>query len=156
MIFHEEHLDLHHNLLDSTLPTEIGNIRSLQYIDISVNSVSGQLPTEIGVLTLCTLFSVHTNVLTGSIPKHIGLMTSLITMDLSANKLSGVVPWEFSQLTKIEYLNLGSGGNAQLYGSLVEFCESIVVSDITYIGVYMHDISHTQLIDCPCCSLENA
>jgi Leucine-rich repeat (LRR) protein len=43
-------LDLSNNLLQSTIPTHIGSLTSLELLDLGSNKLAGRIPTELGRL----------------------------------------------------------------------------------------------------------
>ena len=101
-------LYLHSNNLRGELPSEIGNLTSLQRLNIGNNSLSGAIPSEIGDLTSLEVLWLTLNNLTGAIPSEIGNLTSLDRLWLSTNSLTGAIPSEIGNLTRLKELTLGS------------------------------------------------
>ncbi len=59
-----------------TIPTELGQLYSLQWVNLSRNQLTGSIPTEIAQLPLFTLNLNH-NELTGTFPTELALLSSI-------------------------------------------------------------------------------
>jgi len=95
-------LQLFDNLLQGSLPPEIGLLTSLTELDVSDNFLSHSLPTELGLLTQLTSLQLENNTLTGSVPTEIGYMTSLERMYVFDNpSLQGDLPTQLGLLTQL-------------------------------------------------------
>uniref|UniRef100_A0A6B2L141 Disease resistance R13L4/SHOC-2-like LRR domain-containing protein n=1 Tax=Arcella intermedia TaxID=1963864 RepID=A0A6B2L141_9EUKA len=94
-----EWMDLHLNKLACTIPIEIRNLRSLSYFDINGNSISGTIPTEIGSLKRLEYLDVGGNLISGTIPTEIGNLRILNFLDFLTNSLSGTIPKEIGNCT---------------------------------------------------------
>ena len=104
---------IHHmsiaNKLAGTIPKELGQLMSLDWLNISENELTGNIPKELGQLTSLTYLGLKRNKLSGSIPKELGQLTSLNTrLDLSENELTGAIPKELGQLISLTGLGLSS------------------------------------------------
>ncbi|KAG6533832.1 probable LRR receptor-like serine/threonine-protein kinase At4g37250 [Zingiber officinale] len=81
---------LFNNYLCGELP--VGGYERLQYLDLSSNLINGSLPTELGGARLRYL-NLSYNRLSGSIPPELGARIPVnATVDLSFNNLTGVIP----------------------------------------------------------------
>jgi hypothetical protein len=60
--------------LDGTLPTELGNLRSLAMISLEHTRVSGSLPSTFGRLANLRVLSADYNYLSGTFPTQLGLL----------------------------------------------------------------------------------
>ncbi len=101
-------IDLSDNNLSGTIPTELGDLTSLQTLSLYSNSLSGTIPTELGDLTSLQTLSLYSNSLSGTIPTELGDLTSLQTLSLYSNSLSGTIPTELGDLTSLQTLSLYS------------------------------------------------
>ncbi|ESR55377.1 hypothetical protein CICLE_v10018798mg [Citrus x clementina] len=93
-------LDLSHNGLFGTIPSQIGNLSKLSYISLDSNQFSGKIPAELIDLQLSI------NQLTGYIPYSLGNVTSLSSLLLAKNKLYGSLPPFVGNLTNLKELYL--------------------------------------------------
>jgi len=101
-------LDFSRNkLLNGTLPTELGELRSIQYLALGNCSLTGTLPVTWGDLTILVNLSLEGNHFTGSIPSSYQSLVSLKQLILKNNSLSGLIPSSLSRLSALEVLDLG-------------------------------------------------
>ena len=56
--------------LEGMLPSEIGNLRTLEYLELQENNVDGTLPTELFGLVSLEEFNLSENSLNGSLPPY--------------------------------------------------------------------------------------
>lgn len=89
----------------TAIPSEIGNLTSLQYLYLFDNSLSS-LPAEIENLTYLMQLDIDRNNL-DSIPSKIGNLSNLTYLGLSNNNLASL-PLEIGNLTELEKLYLDS------------------------------------------------
>ena len=61
-------LRLDDNALTGPIPTQVGQLTSLEWLDLDDNALSGPIPTEVGQLTSLNGLYLNDNALTGSIP----------------------------------------------------------------------------------------
>lgn len=108
-------LNLGGNQLSGTIPTEIGNLINLFSLLLGTNQLSGSIPAEIGNLTAIHWISLGGNQLSGSIPSELGDLIHLFLLYLNDNQLSGVIPTEIENLQSLFVLDLS---NNQLDGSI--------------------------------------
>ena len=108
-------LGLFGNQLRGAIPSELGNLASLQELNLDYNELSGEIPVELGNLASLKRLVLNTNQLTGPIPSELGALASLQYLYLSYNELSGEIPSELGDLSSLEILTLD--GN-QLSGSI--------------------------------------
>lgn len=78
--------------LNGTIPTELGQLKRLEYLDLSHNRISGKIPEQLfETSNLRHLFLQH-NRLTGTIPRSIESCNDLVELSVSDNKLNGTIP----------------------------------------------------------------
>ncbi|CAA0818248.1 Probable leucine-rich repeat receptor-like protein kinase [Striga hermonthica] len=78
------------NLLSGGIPSELGNLTSLQIVmNLSYNNLSGSIPPELGNLVLLEYLFLNNNELSGEIPRTFGNLSSLLGCNLSSNRLTG-------------------------------------------------------------------
>ena len=99
-------LNLGHNGLGGSIPSELGNLPSLDTLSLEGNDLTGEIPLELGQLTRVRLVSLADNGLTGPIPPELGSLANLTGLWLHDNELSGAVPTELASLANLEILNL--------------------------------------------------
>ena len=100
-----ELLDLFDNDLTGSIPAETGKLTRLEGLWLENNSLTGEIPTEIGNLTSLEGLWLDGNSLSGSIPAETGKLTNLVTLSLSGNSLTGSIPAEIGKLTRLEHLD---------------------------------------------------
>ncbi len=100
-------LDLDTNQLTGPIPVELSQLVNLEYLYLNGNQLTGTIPAELGQLTNLWLLYLSDNQLTGTIPEELLQLTGLRWLDLSHNQLSGTVPAELEQLTFLQFLDLG-------------------------------------------------
>jgi len=110
-------LNLSNNKLVGTIPSEIGDLKSLQYLQLGSNELTGGIPTQIGDLTALTTLELQYNKFSGSITE-IGKLTSLKILNLGSNQFSGnIVFSEIKKLTSLTNLDLSFN---QFSGNIAE------------------------------------
>ena len=101
-----QYLDLDTNKITGSIPKEIGNLVNLEYLYLAGNKLTGSIPSELSQLSKLLLLYLSDNQLDGAIPVELGSLPLLKWLKLSYNQLSGEIPVELSQLPRIEFLNL--------------------------------------------------
>ncbi|MBN1924269.1 MAG: T9SS type A sorting domain-containing protein [Prolixibacteraceae bacterium] len=101
-------VDLFSNLLNGTLPFEIGNLTKATHIRLQNNQLTDTLPDEICDLESLTNLQLQNNQLEGPLPDSIGLLTALTTLYLNSNQFSGGIPPSIGQLVNLDYLQMNS------------------------------------------------
>lgn len=99
---------LSYNNLVGTLPTEVGELTSLEFLDVWGNSLTGDFPSWIGNFPNLSTLALQSNQFTGEIPAEIWSMTTLTQLYLAENNLTGALPAEIGQLTELETLTLSN------------------------------------------------
>ncbi|KAJ8767791.1 hypothetical protein K2173_020731 [Erythroxylum novogranatense] len=94
--------------------TYVGKILAyLSGLDLSSNALIGEIPSEIGNLSTIQGLNLSCNKLVGSIPPTFSNLQKVESLDLSHNKLEGNIP---SQLTQLYFLSVFSVAYNNLSG----------------------------------------
>ncbi|KAH9714634.1 protein kinase domain-containing protein [Citrus sinensis] len=93
--------------LTGTIPSQLGNLSSLQSLNLSFNRLSGSIPSAIFTMYTLKYVSFRENQLSGAFPSFIFNKSSLQHLDFSQNTLSGEIPANIcSNLPFLEYISL--------------------------------------------------
>ncbi|PWA53089.1 cGMP-dependent kinase [Artemisia annua] len=98
-------LDLSHNSLYGSIPSEIKDLKMLSSLALSYNNLSGTI-TSLGECISLTYLNLSGNIFEGIIPSSLSSLGGLEVLDISQNKLSGKVPQFLENWHSLEYLNL--------------------------------------------------
>ncbi|PWA95598.1 protein kinase-like domain-containing protein [Artemisia annua] len=99
-------LDLSHNSLYGSIPSEIKDLKMLSGLDLSYNKLSGTITSNLGECISLVELYLSGNIFEGIIPSSFSSLGALEVLDISQNNLSGKIP-QFLETWKIlEYLNL--------------------------------------------------
>ncbi|XP_038994710.1 leucine-rich repeat protein 1-like [Hibiscus syriacus] len=86
---HLQYLYVNKNNIQGTIPTELGNLKSLIRLDLY--NISGTMPPSLGKLKSLVFLRLNDNRLTGPIPRElIGVLPKVV--DMSKNDLCGTIP----------------------------------------------------------------
>lgn len=145
-----EFLDLSNNQLNS-LPPEIGNLSSLEFLDLRHNQLSS-LPPEIDNLENLQLLDLGDNQLT-QLPSEIGNLQNLQWFDLGFNQLTRL-PSEIVRLQNLQLLGLHSNQLSSLpqdIGQLTNLCSLGLIRN--QLQSLPHDLGQLSRLasgaDCP-------
>ncbi|CAB9521894.1 Leucine Rich Repeat [Seminavis robusta] len=125
------------NDLTGTIPTELGNIESLEWLVLSRNRIDGTIPSELAMFPTNLVVSVGENDLVGTIPRviptELGQLTTANFLAFENNQLSGQIPSEFGYLRGLGRLTLA---NNSLSGTIPEELSSLqqTLHTITFNG----------------------
>ncbi|KAF8411595.1 hypothetical protein HHK36_004152 [Tetracentron sinense] len=84
--------DLSYNMLEGSIPKELGEMFYLFVLNLGHNNLSGPIPSSLGNLKTMGVLDLSHNKLEGSIPPSLIDLTMLTEIDLSNNHLSGMIP----------------------------------------------------------------
>ena len=101
-------LNITENALSGEIPSEIGDLTSLERLNLSANNLIGAIPSSIGDLTALEELWLYGNILTGGIPSSISNLAALESLWLSSNALTGRIPSGIGDLTALENLWLSN------------------------------------------------
>jgi len=97
-------------------------------IDLSHNKLNGSIPSELGNLTRIRALNLSNNYFTGKIPATFSDLVQVESLDLSSNMLSGQIPPQLTGLTSLEVFNVAhnnlSGATPERKGQFITFDES--------------------------------
>ncbi|KAL6992488.1 Serine/threonine-protein kinase hsl1 [Sarracenia purpurea var. burkii] len=100
-----EHLNLAQNLLTGALPNSLGDLLNLKHLDLSGNNFSGDIPPSFGRFRRLEVLSLVANLIGGTIPAFLGNISSMKQLNLSYNPFTpGRIPPELGNLTNLEIL----------------------------------------------------
>ncbi|PIA59356.1 hypothetical protein AQUCO_00400326v1 [Aquilegia coerulea] len=99
-------LDLSHNSFTGSLPSEVGQLKSLGYIDVSGNRLSGEIPSTLANCLGLEVLHMESNMLEGKIPQSLSSLKNIQYIDLSSNNLSGPIPKYLENFQSLQRLNL--------------------------------------------------
>lgn len=106
---HVTEISLKDNELIGSIPQELGNLASLEWLYLPSNNLTGSIPPELGNLTNLTNLHLWGNDLTGSIPPELGNLTNLEHLNLNGNfGMAGEIPPELGNLANLKWLFLQS------------------------------------------------
>ncbi|PON89515.1 LRR domain containing protein [Trema orientale] len=103
-------LILYSTSFSGTLPSSIGNLKSLSILNLGFCNFVGNMPSSIGNLSQLTSLDVQFNNLTGQLPPTLGNLSQLTDLSLMYNKFSGKLPSTLGNLAKLIYLYLDTVG----------------------------------------------
>ncbi|KAL5708780.1 non-specific serine/threonine protein kinase [Ranunculus cassubicifolius] len=99
-------LELTNNLLNGSIPVEVGQLKFLNFFDVSENKLSGEIPLTLGSCSSLEYLYLEGNSFLGAIPPSLGSLKGLQYLDLSRNNVSGKIPKELVNLSALQNLNL--------------------------------------------------
>ena len=99
-------IELWENNMVGSIPSDLGNLSSLERLSLDKNELSGEIPAELGSLSKLTEFYLQENKLSGAIPSGLGRLSSLTVLRLGGNQLSGQIPEELGNLANLERMFL--------------------------------------------------
>ena len=99
-------LDLQKNLLTGTIPPELGNLASMEWLNLFDNNLGGEIPPELGNLAKLEYMGLGDNKLTGQVPAELGNLARLKGLQLYDNRLRGCVPSSLRNQLQNDYPSL--------------------------------------------------
>ena len=127
-----EWLMLYQNQLTGKIPPELGKLANLRSLSLRDNQLSGGIPPELGSLARLELLWLFNNQLAGEIPTELGSLTNLVSLRLDGNRLTGTIPAELGGLTNLRVLSLS--GN-QLTGCVPASLRDVGDNDFAQLGL---------------------
>ena len=117
-----QNLSLWKNGLKGGIPKELGNLANLRNLDLRENQLTGEIPTELGDLTELNGLMLSVNRLTGEIPTELGSLAELRSINLASNQLTGEIPTELGDLSELIRLSLSDN---RLMGEIPSALENL-------------------------------
>jgi gliding motility-associated-like protein len=108
-------INLSSNLLNGSIPSDLGTLSNLQQLRLEDNQLTGPIPSELGNLSLLTLLYLDNNQIAGTVPSELGNLSNLLRLQLDNNQLTGPVPFELGNLNNLTQLYLN---NNQFTGTI--------------------------------------
>ncbi|KAF8083123.1 hypothetical protein N665_0791s0020 [Sinapis alba] len=99
-------LTLEMNFISGSIPSDIGNLISLQFFEVGDNLLTGTLPYSLGKLSGLGLLSVYSNRLSGKIPSFIGNISRLVKLYFDNNSFEGIIPPSLGNCSSLLHLNM--------------------------------------------------
>ncbi|KAF5948610.1 hypothetical protein HYC85_014567 [Camellia sinensis] len=103
---HLQEFDISRNYVNGTIPPEWG---SLPLVDISLlgNRITGSIPSQIGNITTLNSLILEFNELSGDLPQELGNLSSITRLYLTSNNFSGDLPGTLAKLTTLKDFRIG-------------------------------------------------
>jgi len=89
--------------LSEQIPSNIGDLDSLEFLWLEDNQLTDSIPTSIGDLDKLKYLILSHNQLSGSIPDEIGNLSNLEIIKLDNNELTGTVPESICNLENVDF-----------------------------------------------------
>jgi len=100
-------LNLEKNNFTGPLPTQLGDLSSLEELKVNENSFQGEIPSSLANLEELVVLDLSENFLTGSIPPGLADLANLEELNLFLNeRLNGTIPPALFVMSSLEELNL--------------------------------------------------
>ncbi|XP_077247772.1 receptor kinase-like protein Xa21 isoform X2 [Tasmannia lanceolata] len=99
-------LDLSQNFFTGSLPSEVGNLKSLELLDVSQNKLSGEIPRTLANCKSMRELYMQGNAFRGDVSSVFTTLTSIEFLDLSSNNFSRKIPKYLERFRFLQYLNL--------------------------------------------------
>jgi hypothetical protein len=99
---------LYNNLLQGSIPSELGNLVHLEYLFLYGNWLDGTIPSELGNQVDLVALYLYDNSLGGSIPSELGNLLKLEVLCLNENSLMGTLPLSISNWSRLQSANLST------------------------------------------------
>jgi Leucine-rich repeat (LRR) protein len=93
------------------IPSGVGQLQQLTFFDLSSNpTATGQIPTEIGQMSSLEILDLAGCSMTGSLVSSIGSLSRLLNFYGGGNQLTGTLPDSLSNLSNLKYFIMDGNG----------------------------------------------
>ncbi|XP_028090155.1 probable leucine-rich repeat receptor-like serine/threonine-protein kinase At3g14840 isoform X1 [Camellia sinensis] len=101
-----QEFDISRNYVNGTIPPEWG---SLPLVNISLlgNRITGSIPSQIGNITTLNSLILEFNELSGDLPQELGNLSSITRLYLTSNNFFGDLPGTLAKLTTLKDFRIG-------------------------------------------------
>ncbi|XP_071738685.1 receptor kinase-like protein Xa21 [Rutidosis leptorrhynchoides] len=99
-------VDLSHNNLSGSLPSEIGDLKMLSFLKLSHNDLSGNIPSSLSGCSSLSYLYINDNLFQGMLQPSLSSMRGLVELDLFHNNLSGNIPRFLEGFSSLQALNM--------------------------------------------------
>ncbi|KAL5774245.1 hypothetical protein ACOSP7_011802 [Xanthoceras sorbifolium] len=149
-------LILHHNQLEGSIPSSLGQCKELLRISLDGNKFTGIIPRNIGNLSLLQelyldtndLKDLASNLFSGPIPTALGHLRNLQQLSLCNNNLTGLIPSTIFNISKLEsillYMNRLSGPLPSTIGLGLPNLKELLLWDNELNGIIPGSISNAS------------
>jgi LRR receptor-like serine/threonine-protein kinase FLS2 len=97
------------HIVTGAIPSEIGNLQSIEIFNIVFNNFIGPIPFEIFNISTVQVISMVCNNFSGHLPSNVGFfLPNLHQLFLWENQLSGTIPNSISNALQLTLLNLSN------------------------------------------------
>ncbi|CAD6246798.1 unnamed protein product [Miscanthus lutarioriparius] len=111
-----EFLSVANTCISGVVPESIGKLGNLVVLEMYDTQLSGLIPSSLGNISQLSKLTAYNGKLEGSIPASVGKLRNLITLDLSMNRLNGSIP---KDIFKLPYWELRGVGRANVGQQLI-------------------------------------
>jgi Leucine-rich repeat (LRR) protein len=108
-------IDLPNNQLSGTIP-DLKSLVQLKVLNLAGNQLTGSVPSELGDMNTIEILNLGSNQFTGTIPSSFANLAGLRELHLNLNQLAGPLPDTLANLQALEKLYLN--GNKSFKGNL--------------------------------------
>ncbi|KAJ8765622.1 hypothetical protein K2173_014744 [Erythroxylum novogranatense] len=143
-------MDFLGNQIRGIIPTEIGNLISLEHLVLGENHLTGSIPNSVGKLENLYELKLTGNELSGSIPSTLGNVTSLSKVYLDRNKLQGSIPPSLGDCRYLGELTLSENKLSGLIPKVVFGISSLTIylglSDNEFEGTLPSEVGQLEML----------
>ena len=118
--------DISSNLINGSIPKELGNLKNLLELNMSHNRFTGSIPSTLGLIKKLFNLDLQQNKLSGPIPSSLGNLTNLLSLFLSSNQINDSIPSNIGNMKNLRELYLN---NNEIVGQI-----PLTIGNLTDLG----------------------